>query len=45
MIKRFCAWFQRNFGVGIYYMNYTAGQMYNFSVFNYKYYNVDYVEC
>lgn len=25
----------------MYYMNYTAGQRYNFSVFNYKFYNVD----
>ncbi|XP_050334106.1 uncharacterized protein LOC126761770 [Bactrocera neohumeralis] len=32
---------ERNLGIGMYYMNYTAGQRYNFSVFNYKYYSVD----
>nr|XP_014102915.2 uncharacterized protein LOC106627349 [Bactrocera oleae] len=32
---------ERNLGIGMYYMNYTAGQRYNFSVFNYKFYNVD----
>ncbi|XP_050336584.1 uncharacterized protein LOC126763292 [Bactrocera neohumeralis] len=32
---------ERKLGIGMYYMNYTAGPKYNFSVFNYKFYNVD----
>ncbi|XP_049313709.1 uncharacterized protein LOC115066019 [Bactrocera dorsalis] len=32
---------ERNLGIGMYYMNYTAGPKYNFSVFNYNYYSVD----